>query len=500
MGKQIEAGLARSLAICAVALSAAGITLARSERSLARGLKHNDDGHRDPGAQHPAPQQNGKAGDDARPGTSVTISGPNLRGHIALSQSAVEVGDTRHVFAEVELQAVPDDDRHDRQPVAIAVVLDKSGSMEGEKISQARRAVLDLVRSMRSQDRIAVVTYSDSAHEISGMNEVGETLNRLEEIVPRIGADGGTNIGAGLAMGARELARAPSRFAKRILLLSDGQDTYGNNPQRIARAAVSEVDGVTISTLGIGHDFDERFMSTVAEVGQGNFAFLANTSRMHEFMAHELRSTSGTLVDEARVELNLPHGWRASRIYGADSSDRTGQITLAIGSVSTDCERRISVDLEVDAREIGSLGSMSAFVSYRTVANDNSHRIGVEGLSLVAVRTDEDALATRDINVYARTRAMEIASRQTEAVQAWQQGRGEDAARMSRENSVALDRLAAEAPAAAPSPALRNMAHSGATSFGTVAPSSTAGRGIGLTQGAGAAAAARGRAMEDAVY
>lgn len=488
----------RTFAFASVVLAFGGIVLARAEapRNSHRPEPQHVSTPTDLPTKSIADDDRDSRGD--RPGTRLRFSGPGLSGEVGLSQSAVPVGGERHVYAEIRLNG---EGQGARVPAAISVVVDKSGSMTGEKIAQARRALLTLLDRMDGDDYISVITYSDGAHEMQSLERVREVEERLRSRIARLGADGGTNIRAGLVMGARSLSEAPRHAVRRVLLLSDGQDTYGANARQSAGEALDRAGTATISTLGIGHDFDERFMRNVAEVGDGNYAFLANTDRMRDFLANELEQTRSTSADDVRVELRLPDGWRVARAFGAEAEGTEGLVTINVGAVTSARERRIVLDLIVDADEVGSLGSLSAEVRYNDTREHAPRTISAEGLALRAVPREEDALASRDMDVFARSRSVELAEAQTRAVDAWRNGRRDEAASIARTVATEARALQAAAPAAAPM--MRELADDAARaeeSFETVAPASAAGAAFGRGAAARSSARSRGMSAMDAEY
>src|SRR5580693_4773115 len=90
-------------------------------------------------------------------GTVASFAGPGLHGSVAMSHGAVLAGGDRDVYAEVRLNADAAERSESRAPFALAIVLDTSGSMYGEKIEQAKQAVLGVMRNMRDDDEIAVI-------------------------------------------------------------------------------------------------------------------------------------------------------------------------------------------------------------------------------------------------------------------------------------------------------------------------------------------------------
>src|SRR5258708_227264 len=104
---------------------------------------------------------------------SVSFSGPGAHGAIALSHTRVLAGGGRRVVAEVDVYADASAEARERAPIPMAVVLDTSGSMAGEKLDQAKTSVIQLIRDMRDDDEIALVRYSSDAELIQPLARAG---------------------------------------------------------------------------------------------------------------------------------------------------------------------------------------------------------------------------------------------------------------------------------------------------------------------------------------
>ncbi len=148
-------------------------------------------------------------------------------------------GSVRHVA--VTLVAPVSDRDKARPPVDVAFVLDRSGSMGGEKIVLARDAILQGIAMLQPTDRFAVVAYDSSVDVVMPLTPAhAEAREAAERLVRQIDPRGGTNLGAGWLAGCQQLAeaRAPSAGA-RCLLMSDGQANVGITDPRRAGAARS---------------------------------------------------------------------------------------------------------------------------------------------------------------------------------------------------------------------------------------------------------------------
>lgn len=389
----------------------------------------------------------------APPGrTRVDFRGPALSGRAALAQSAIAAGATRQIFAEVKLTAASDAARaQTRTPVALAVVLDVSGSMySGDKLEQARRAVAELVQGMNADDYVAIVKYDSAVEVVQTLVRVGDHRSRIVALARELGGGGGTLIPQALEAGSTVLDGAPPHLVRRVVLISDGQDGSGRTIEQISADVRQRARrGVAASSLGIGSDYSEQFMSAIAVAGNGNYAYLAGGSDLQAFLRRELHEAGATVVDDVVATAVLPPGWRMTRALGADAQGETGEIRLGVGPMSAGDSRTVVLELEVPAGTAGvNAGALGVRVGYRTVADAARHEIGNVALPVAVVASEALANATRDEEIWADAQATAVYADQDLALAAWQTGDVARARQLTQSNLGTLRAVARRRPSA----------------------------------------------------
>jgi len=410
----------RGLAASVVVLCFGGLVLVRAPGSVAFPL--------------PQPMEDFDASGSEFRGSGAT-------GRFALTHSKVLAGEPERVFAELRIKA--DDGDRGRAPLALAVVLDTSGSMIGAKLDDAKRSVEQLLRRMDDDDEIALVRYDVDAELIQPLARVGDVRQRLLIAIAELEAGGGTNIPAGMRKGAAALQHASGGRIQRLLLVSDGLDDERGSAESIARR--SAATGVTVSSVGIGLDFDEGYMSSVARLGHGNFVFAQQARALRGFLQQELKQTAGTVVTDAHARLRLPRGVRFVRAVGAEARADGRNVDLALGALHRGDMRRVVVELTVEADEIGDTLGVDARIKWRTLDGDTVKK-RVDDLEIVASGDPAAVMASRDARVWARAISAMSSLRQLDAVQAFGRGDASGARRIIDDNVASLEGVLRAAP------------------------------------------------------
>ncbi len=447
----------RALAAAAVVLSAGGLVLLRADA-------------------HPRfiPVDPGGGTTLTTPTHGVAFAGPGLHGTMGLSHGKVLAGADQRLFADIELAADPTAEAAARAPLALAVVLDTSGSMSGDKIQQARESVVSLVERMRDDDEIAFVRYSDDAQLVQPLARVGRVRESLVDRVRSVEAGGGTAIPRGLSSGLSALEAASGGRVRRVVLVSDGLDDTRAQSERLASDAFER--GIVISSLGVGLDFDESYMGSVARSGHGNFAFVQDGAALASFLTRELKETATTTVENTTVRVRLPRGVRFVSAAGADARVDGDEVELKVGSLFAGDSRRVLLELAASL-DAGDVRSIDGKATWDRVGGSEAD-VHIPSLDVVATNDARDVEASRDGAVLASATSILASRRQLEAAQAFEKGDKVRADALIQQNLLDLKEAQAAAPAPAASALDRQWRDysSARSAFGSASPSSIRGK------------------------
>ncbi|MDP1822478.1 MAG: VWA domain-containing protein [Archangium sp.] len=300
---------------------------------------------------------------------------------------------TSDVFATLEVSAV-DVPGAKRAPVNLAVVIDRSGSMSGAKIENARRAAQRLVDLLGDEDRISVVHFGTDVSALGGVFATEENKLKLRRYIANIGDEGGTNIGDGLAVGLKHLERAKSDFrVNRLLLLSDGQPTVGITSTQGLTNVVRRIRdaGVSVTSLGLGSDFNEDLMQRLADVGGGSYGFISNASATAAIFQRDLEQAGTMVARTASLTFTLPDGVRFVEVYGRPVSQLGNTVTITLPDFSARQVEKLVVHLTASPSVRNGTVDIAGFqLAYTDLLTEKP---ADARLSLAAMVTEDSTLA-----------------------------------------------------------------------------------------------------------
>jgi Ca-activated chloride channel family protein len=377
------------------------------------------------GPQAPLPLPIAKA----TPPTPPDSTGPgSVAVSVSLDQKAVLKGVPSDRFLVIDLSG-PDraPDGSARAPVDLAVVLDTSGSMaEAGKIDYARNGARYLVSELGETDSFALIGFNDFASTIVPLAPVGDRV-RAERAIDRVTIGGGTNLGDGLEVAARTLATAPPGEIRRLVLLSDGQANVGlTDPDRLARrAAQIAATGVSVSTVGLGLDYNEDLLARVADLGGGTYDFVDTPQQLHSVLAAELDRTSSQVARGARVEIELPAGVQPLEVVGWDAQRTARGWSVYVGDVYAHAKRKIIARVRVTpAGEEMPVAAVHAtwddVLLHRAASSDAGASVSVTEVAAIAAASVDTPVAVEANRAYGNWY-------REESNQAYKAGRREDA-------------------------------------------------------------------------
>ena len=269
-----------------------------------------------------------------------------------------------------------------RLPLNISLVIDRSGSMDGEPLEYAKRACAYVVDLLEPDDILSVITFEDSADVIMPARRV---VNKalVKDYINRIYAGNTTNLYEGLVTACQQVASVKSENTlNRVLLLTDGEPTAGTKDfsSIVGQVAEQKGRGITVTALGFGPDYNEELMAGIARRSGGNYYYIARPELIPEVFRKELDTLMRITARNLRLRLHLPRGVTVRQVYGQQPvfGQRTAEVTLI------DVERETGLsslwEIEVSPRPAGTYRVARAELLYDDALTGKQERLTADAV------------------------------------------------------------------------------------------------------------------------
>ncbi len=221
----------------------------------------------------------------------VLVSRPNL----------VRLREPQVIYLHLELAPRTQSEQIPAPPLNVCLVLDHSTSMKGEKMDVVKSATIQVMKSLRAQDVFSVVAFSDNAEVI-----IPSTLHldrtKMEARIHLMQPSGATEIYRGFEAGLAEIRQNidPSRV-NHLILLTDGH-TYGDEQACLQLAEEAAVQGIGMSCMGIGNDWNDIFLDTLASRTGGNCAYIAKPKDIQRLLLDKFKSFANVFADDVILD------------------------------------------------------------------------------------------------------------------------------------------------------------------------------------------------------
>lgn len=235
-----------------------------------------------------------------------------------------------YLYVETKLGAFVNQNA-ERLPLNISIVIDRSGSMAGAKIKYAKEAAKTIIDKLTAEDYVSIVIYD---HEVTLIQPAVHPLlkDSIKKKIEAIEERGSTNLWGGSEKGYEQVKSSfkPS-FVNRVLLISDGLANSGLTNSRIIQNKVRQYkdeEGITLSTFGVGLDYNEVLMTDMAESGSGNYYFINDLDKMASILENEINGLSKIAAKDATLTISIPAGIDVLKVYAYKADVKGNTITI----------------------------------------------------------------------------------------------------------------------------------------------------------------------------
>ena len=370
-----------------------------------------------------------------------------MKAEIRLDHSVVAVETENTVHAMLELTAPAAPEAKERPPLNIALVIDRSGSMQGEKLDVTKRCAAFLIEHLGPKDQLALIDFDDEVRLLCPLVPINKEA--LLAAVASIHSGGSTNLSGGWLKGIEELKRATTGPCK-LILLTDGQANAGIvDPEVLAGMARASLgEGRATTTIGFGAGFDEDLLTAMADSGGGNSYFAETPDQAPAIFAEEFDGLTSIVAQNVSVEIRPSDDVEIVSILNEYPSVAVpGGVQIQLGDTYGEDRRRVVFELHIPTlARLGLAKVAEGIVRYVSVGDTiEDHQVTLP-IHVNAVNGDEAAAAGPDGEVTEEVIVLKAAKAQEEARRRFDEGDDAGARELLKSAAGDLRRLAPDSP------------------------------------------------------
>jgi Ca-activated chloride channel family protein len=267
-----------------------------------------------------------------------------------LANAVMKGGEAGKNYLKVTLQGCKPEPSQSRMPVNVAFVIDRSGSMQGMPIAQAREAAVMAVNRLLPIDIASLVIFDHQVDVLAPAQRVADP-GGFADLIRQVGPRGTTAIHAGVLAGAAEVAKnRDSQRLNRVVLLSDGRANVGpSRPEEFAvLGRLLQSQGISVSTIGLGLGYNEDLMLQLARASDGNHAFAREPNDLVRIFNKEFDEVLASCAQTVSVDVELEPGIRPVRALSRDGTIDGQRASFTLGQVYAATEHYVLLEVEVD--------------------------------------------------------------------------------------------------------------------------------------------------------
>ncbi|CCO07645.1 vWA domain-containing protein [Desulforamulus hydrothermalis] len=298
---------------------------------------------------------------------------------LALDKTFLLPGNKQAAYLMIKLTA-PEQVVKERPVQNLSFVIDRSGSMSGEKLDYTKKAVTFAVGHLSPQDYCSVVAFDDMVTMVAPSHKV-ENKDDLKMAVESIYPGGSTNLSGGMLLGLREVKLAhKENQINRVLLLTDGMANVGvtDHGALVEKAREMAAGGVNLSIFGLGDDFEEDLLQAMAEAGGGNFYYIETPDQIPGIFDQELTGLLNIVAQNLSVKVKPGQDVAITGVFGYPFTTGEG-VTVNLPDIYSGETKILLLELVILPLAEGTHKLLSVELDYADVR---------ENLALVNLKAD----------------------------------------------------------------------------------------------------------------
>lgn len=242
-----------------------------------------------------------------------------------------------------------------RIPLNLCLVIDRSGSMEGEPLEYTKKACAYVVDLLEPEDVLSIVTFAEDVNVVMPPRKV---INKelIKAHIMRIEVGDTTNLYDGLLVGGNQVKSLPlSNYTNRILLFTDGEPTTGirDYPTITQLAGSLREDNIKVTALGFGLEYNEELLVGIAKRGGGNYYYISRPELIQEVFRREMESLLTVAVRNPKIRMRLSRWVKVRDVLGYNAEYRGRDVEVQLVDLERGASLSLLAELELEPRPPG---------------------------------------------------------------------------------------------------------------------------------------------------
>ena len=342
---------------------------------------------------------------------------------VEIDRAVLPAGGPQQAVVKVTLDAPPPPEIARRPAVNLAIVLDRSGSMSGRKLEKAKEAAIEALRRLAPRDLFSLVVYDHNVETIVPAQSAANT-EWIEGRIRSVYSGGNTALFGGVSQGAAELRKnLYGRFVHRLILLSDGLANVGPRaPEDLGRLGAALIkEKISVTTIGVGTDYNEDLMTQLAQNSDGNSYFVESSRDLPRIFTAELGDVLSIVAQRVSLVIECPEGVRPLGIIGREGRIKNRTAEVYLNQLYGSQEKYILLEVEISGGRVGEKKPVAeARVSYenpftRKVETAAGQVMATFSRDTVEVRQSANAAVYREyqlnLNALSQDRAISLSDK-----------------------------------------------------------------------------------------
>lgn len=271
---------------------------------------------------------------------------------VNLATPVMQANQAGEAFLKVALTGLKQTNSQQRIPANVSIVLDRSGSMDGEKLTQAKEAAIMAIQTLSEKDIISVVTYDSVVNVIVPATKATDKQAIINQI-RGIRSGGSTALFAGVSKGAHEVRKfLDHNKVNRVILLSDGLANVGpQSPDELGQLGMSlGKEGISVTTIGLGLGYNEDLMTKLAGYSDGNHTFVEHANDLPRIFGYEFGDVLSVIAQDVEIEIICQDGVKPLEIIGRDGDIIGRKVKTRLNQLYSAQEKYLILKVQVPAQ------------------------------------------------------------------------------------------------------------------------------------------------------